>query len=237
MKQVVIDTETTGLEIKEGHRIIEIGCVELVNRKLTGKTFHRYLNPKRSVDTAAFKIHGITESFLATQPAFEETIDELIEFIKNSELIAHNISFDLGFLNHELKLAGSPLIVEKIAKPLDTLELARKKFPGQQNTLDAICKRYKIDLSERKNKGHGALLDATLLAEAYLLMTRKQNNLFDAIEIDQPSVLARKACQRAINHQLKTVVIKATPEELTTHHNYLKKLTPNLKTTHEPVKP
>lgn len=176
-RQVILDTETTGLEVSQGHRIIEIGCVELVNRKLTGRHFHHYINPDREVDAGAFEVHGISNAFLADKPRFHQVADAFLEFIDGADLIIHNAAFDLGFLNAELKLIGrgdrTPL--EKALYVIDTLLLARSKHPGQKNNLDALCKRYSVDNSQRDL--HGALLDAEILADVYLAMTGGQTAL------------------------------------------------------------
>jgi DNA polymerase-3 subunit epsilon len=176
MRQIVLDTETTGLEPSQGHRIIEIGCVELINRKLTNNRYHVYLNPDREVDEGAIEVHGITNEMLADKPHFADVVEEFVEFIKGAELVIHNAPFDVGFINHEFKLNDpntSP--VSEICTVLDTLQLARKMHPGQKNNLDALCKRYGIDNSAREL--HGALLDAEILAETYLAMTGGQTRL------------------------------------------------------------
>ncbi len=174
-RQVVLDTETTGLEHREGHRIIEIGCVELIERRLTGRNYHVYINPEREVEGGALVVHGITNEFLADKPRFVDVADELIEFIRDAELIIHNASFDVGFLNAELAWMDSEIRIEDIARVLDTLALARELHPGQRAGLDALCKRYEVDNSGRDL--HGALLDAELLAEVYLAMTGGQVDL------------------------------------------------------------
>ena len=175
MRQVVLDTETTGLEHRNGHRIIEIGCVEMIERRLTGRSYHVYLNPEREIEAGALEIHGISNEFLSDKPRFSDIADELIEFIRESELLIHNASFDVGFLNAELALMESDVRVESIARVLDTLALARELHPGQRAGLDALCKRYEVDNSGRDL--HGALLDAELLAEVYLAMTGGQTDL------------------------------------------------------------
>ncbi|MBS3823079.1 MAG: DNA polymerase III subunit epsilon [Wenzhouxiangellaceae bacterium] len=172
MRQVVLDTETTGLEPEEGHRIIEIGCLELIDRQLSGRQFHRYINPERSVESGALTVHGLSDEFLSDKPRFAEVADEFIDFIRGAELLIHNAAFDLGFLDSELaRLEGSPRIVD-MAEVHDTLALARELHPGQRNSLDALCRRYEVDNSNRAL--HGALLDSELLAEVYLLMTGGQ---------------------------------------------------------------
>lgn len=176
MRQVVLDTETTGLEVGKGHRIIEIGCIELAERRPSGKRFHRYLNPQRAVDEGARAVHGISDEFLADKPRFGEVAAEFLEFISGAELVIHNAAFDVGFLDAELALADPGLgRVADYASVLDTLTLAREKYPGQRISLDALCKRLNID--NRHRELHGALLDAQLLADVYLAMTGGQGDL------------------------------------------------------------
>lgn len=221
MRQIVLDTETTGLEPEKGHRIIEIGCVELIDRQFTGNNFHCYLNPQRAVEAEALAIHGITDEFLQDKPIFSEVLNDFLTFIKGAELIAHNANFDVDFINHEMRL------LTKEAKPLnsyatifDTLILARKKFPGQRNTLDALCKRYKIDLSARKL--HGALLDAQLLAEVYLLMTGGQMSLFTE---DEEFTAVDETINTTIQTSNKTrsplTITYANTAEKTKHQDFL----------------
>jgi DNA polymerase III subunit epsilon len=176
MRQIIVDTETTGLEPEQGHRIIEIGCVEVVNRRATGKTFHRYVRPDREVDPGALEVHGITNEFLQNQPRFGEIATELIEFIRDAELVIHNAPFDVGFLDSEFRRLSEPIVrVADLCKVLDTLALARQMHPGQRNSLDALCKRYNVDNSHREF--HGALLDARILLDVYLAMTGGQGAL------------------------------------------------------------
>ena len=176
MRQIVLDTETTGLEPRLGHRIIEIGCVEVVDRKVTGKRYHQYINPEREIDEGAEEVHGISTAFLADKPLFADIVDDFLNFIRGAELVIHNAPFDVGFIDHELnQLNQQNNHVEKISTVLDTLVLARKMHPGQKNNLDALCKRYDIDNSQRDL--HGALLDAEILAETYLAMTGGQTML------------------------------------------------------------
>ena len=186
MRQVVLDTETTGLEAEQGHRIIEIGCVELVNRRRTNRTFHRYVHPEREIDSAAEQVHGITREMLENQPRFAEIAAELLEFIGGAELVIHNAEFDIGFLNNEFRLAGHEEdTIRQRCQVVDTLALARRLHPGQKNGLDALCKRYGVDNSGRDF--HGALLDAQLLADVYLAMTGGQAALsLDARHRRQP---------------------------------------------------
>ena len=176
MRQIVLDTETTGLEPAAGHRIIEIGCVELVNRRPTQNRFHRYINPEREVDRGALEVHGIENEFLATQPKFAEVAREFVEFVRGAELVIHNADFDVEFLNHELRrLPELPGQIRDCCGVLDTLALARRLHPGQRNSLDALAKRYSVDNSKREL--HGALLDAQILADIYLAMTGGQVSL------------------------------------------------------------
>ncbi|MDV3240384.1 MULTISPECIES: DNA polymerase III subunit epsilon [Methylocaldum] len=176
MRQVVLDTETTGLDPAEGHRIIEIGCVELISRRLTGNRFHVYLNPERNIDPGAVEVHGLSAEFLADKPRFADIAEDLLAYIKGAELVIHNAPFDVGFLNHELQLLSSGFAsVAEYCTVLDTLVLAKKKHPGQRNNLDALCKRYGVD--NRHRELHGALLDAEILAEVYLAMTGGQTLL------------------------------------------------------------
>lgn len=181
MRQLVLDTETTGLEVGLGHRIIEIGCVELVNRRLTGRNFHKYINPDREIDDGALEVHGITQEFLSDKPRFADIWDEFNEFLQGDELIIHNAPFDVAFLNHEIGLLnlGLPSIQDQ-SSVVDSLALAREKHPGQRNSLDALCRRYSIDNSQRVL--HGALLDAEILSDVYLLLTGGQGGLFDVAE-------------------------------------------------------
>jgi DNA polymerase-3 subunit epsilon len=176
MRQIVFDTETTGLEHSAGHRVIEIGCVEIVNRRLTGRKFHRYLNPEREIDAGALAVHGIELAQLKNAPKFAEVAEELIEFITGAELIIHNAPFDVGFVDAEFaRLPGTPRTVASLCRVLDTLALARSLHPGQRNSLDALCKRYSVDNSKRDL--HGALLDAGILVDVYLAMTGGQSAL------------------------------------------------------------
>ena len=219
MRQVVLDTETTGLEPSQGHRIIEIGCVELVNRRLTGNRYHQYLQPDREIDEAAVEIHGITNEFLEDKPRFAEIADDFLGFIRGAQLIIHNAPFDVGFINNELKLLGADTgQVGDFCSVLDTLEQARQLHPGQRNNLDALCKRYGIDNSQREL--HGALLDAEILADVYLAMTGGQVSLSlegtQEAGAVQTAVMARVSADRA-----PLTVIRAADEELTAHRRYL----------------
>ena len=215
MRQIVLDTETTGIDPKEGHRIIEIGCVEVVNRRLTGNHFHVYINPGRHIEQEAIEVHGITNEFLADKPTFSQVAQEFVSFIKGAQLVIHNAPFDVGFMDHEFGMEASTkgVITNQICEVLDTLTLARQMHPGQKNNLDALCKRYGIDNSHRTL--HGALLDAEILADVYLLMTGGQTKLKLASSSgsDADSTAIRRI-QRSAN---KLKVIKATADEITQH--------------------
>lgn len=175
-RQIVLDTETTGLEVNQGHRIIEIGCVEMVNRRITGRHYHQYIHPQRDIDAGAMEVHGITLEFLAGKPTFEEVAIEFAQFVEGAELIIHNAPFDVGFIDAELERLDSDIPpLAELCSVLDTLQMARHKHPGQRNNLDALCQRYEIDNTSRKL--HGALLDAEILAEVYLAMTGGQASL------------------------------------------------------------
>ena len=211
----VLDTETTGIDPKEGHRIIEIGCVEVVNRRLTGNHFHVYINPGRHIEQEAIEVHGITNEFLADKPTFSQVAQEFVSFIKGAQLVIHNAPFDVGFMDHEFGMEASTkgVITSQICDVLDTLTLARQIHPGQKNNLDALCKRYGIDNSHRTL--HGALLDAEILADVYLLMTGGQTKLKLASSSgnDADSTAIRRV-KRGTN---KLKVIKATADEITQH--------------------
>lgn len=202
LRQVVLDTETTGIEPELGHRIIEIGCVELVNRRLTGRVYHEYLQPDREIDQGAFEVHGISNEFLSDKPRFNDVADGFLEFIDGAELVIHNAAFDVGFLDAELaRIPGKPKIKDVChgGQATDSLLLARKKRPGQRNSLDALCKVYGIDNSNREL--HGALLDARLLAEVYLAMTREQSTLLAASSGQQSTVMTAEAIRRIEGRQ------------------------------------
>ena len=220
MLEVVLDTETTGLSIAENHRIVEIGCVELIDRQLTGNHYHVYINPERLVDEGAFKVHGISDVFLADKPIFKDIQEEFIRFVDGAELIIHNAPFDIGFINSELKLCKWGKTITHHCTVLDTLELARKKHPGQRNSLDALCKRYDIDNSNREL--HGALLDAEILGFVYLAMTGGQINMFDTLSDSEE----RNVCTDTIS-QLRlsnAIIIPPDEEELAAHQSFVKML-------------
>lgn len=221
MRQIVLDTETTGLSTKDGHRIIEIGCVELIHRKITGKTFHVYLNPRRLIDEGAMRVHGITNEFVSDKPYFEQIATEFKQFIQGAELIIHNAPFDLGFLDYELSLLNDAFgAIRDRCKIIDTLVMARDKHPGQRNNLDALCKRYEINNQHRAF--HGALLDASILAEVYLAMTGGQGTLFS---LDNEKSGQQQSGHQRLTSNLKGLrVVKATLEELSVHESFLSKL-------------
>ena len=217
MRQIIVDTETTGLEPEQGHRIIEIGCVEVLNRRATGRTFHRYLRPDRQVDPGALAVHGITNEFLANQPRFEDVAVELLEFIGGAELIIHNAPFDVAFLDAELKrLPGTARRIAELCQVLDTLAMARKLHPGQRNSLDALCKRYSVDNSQREL--HGALLDARILLDVYLAMTGGQATLTLG---DLSTDAASGKVTRAQRPNGRLIVVEATQMELALHERVL----------------
>ena len=217
---VVLDTETTGLSPQEGHRIIEIGCVELINRRLTGNRFHVYINPDRTIDQGAIEVHGITNQFLEGKQRFKDIVDDFVAFIKDAELVIHNAPFDVGFINYEFsRLSDQARSVETYSTVFDTLAYARKKHPGQRNSLDALCKRYAIDNSHRDL--HGALLDAEILADVFLLMTGGQSSLLDESEaVDREARTSHKPRQLANNRPALTVVY-CNEEELAAHQQRL----------------
>lgn len=221
-RQVVLDTETTGLDPQQGHRIIEIGCVEIENRRLTGKRFHRYLNPGREIDAAAIEVHGLTTEFLADKPRFQQIEAELLEFITGAELIIHNAPFDMGFLNYELSLTASEVSnLDLICTVLDTLVLAREKHPGQRNNLDALCKRYSVDNTQRQL--HGALLDAEILADVYLLMTSGQSSF--ALKEETREAGSHNSLRRKLDpERAPLTIIRATADELILHEERLQEI-------------
>jgi len=215
MRQIVLDTETTGLEVTLGHRIIEVAAVEIVDRRLTRRSFHRYVNPGRDVDPGAQEVHGLSREFLQDKPAFSEVAAEFLEFVRGAELIIHNAAFDVGFLDFELSLLDHGRICEHCKPITDTLRMARDLHPGKRNSLDALCERYQIDNARRTL--HGALLDAELLAEVYLAMTRGQ----DALIIDLAPSRAMVAAAAVDLSQLDLPVLAATEAEMSAHAQQL----------------
>ncbi len=218
MRQIVLDTETTGLDPSSGHRVIEIGCIELVNRKFTGKNLHLYLNPEREVDEGAYRVHGISNEFLKDKPVFKNIAKQFIDFISDSQLIIHNAPFDVGFLNSELSLIKHNKSLTQLCDILDTLVLAREKHPGQRNNLDALCKRYNVNNSNRKL--HGALLDAEILAFVYLAMTGGQTELFTGfgVETNQNNHTIKQSFTKL---QSNSPVIQPTSTEVDRHNDFM----------------
>lgn len=217
MRQIVLDTETTGLEFSRGDRVIEIGCVELASRRLSGSRFHRYLNPEREVEAGALAVHGLDNEFLQDKPKFRDIADEFIDFIHDAELVIHNAPFDIGFLDHELRLIGRPPLGELVRGVIDTLKLAKDLHPGRKNGLDALCERYALNHSRRTL--HGALLDAELLAEVYLAMTRGQESLIMELAPTHSLEELTSGVQRA-----PLAVLRATAEELAEHDLLLQEI-------------
>jgi DNA polymerase-3 subunit epsilon len=221
MRQVVLDTETTGLDPKQGHRIIEIGCVELLNRRLTGNTFHVYVNPERLVELEAIQVHGITNEYLADKPVFSHVAKEFIEFIRGAQLVIHNAPFDVGFMDHEFaRLSGlQDNKTEQMCSVLDTLNMARQIHPGQKNNLDVLCKRYGIDNSHREK--HGALLDAEILADVYLMMTGGQTDLNLSGKASGEGGVQVEHIRRLPTARKALKVVLATADELEQHERRL----------------
>ena len=222
MRQIVLDTETTGLEAAEGHRIIEIGCIEILDRRITRNSYHQYLNPEREIDAGAQEVHGISNRELANKPRFAEVAADFLKFVEGAELVIHNAAFDVGFINHELKRMGNPVSdIASVCAVRDTLEMARRQHPGQKNSLDALCKRYNVDNSGREY--HGALLDAQLLAEVYLAMTGGQA----ALVLDAGSQAGGPGASRSRpvdRRGLTLTVQRASPEERAAHEAKLKEV-------------
>jgi DNA polymerase-3 subunit epsilon len=220
VRQIILDTETTGLETADGHRVIEIGCVELIDRRPSRKHFHQYINPERPIDDGAMEVHGISNEFLADKPRFGEIVDELLEYLAGAELIIHNAPFDIGFLDYELSLLGRGDRIDDHCAVLDTLELARNLHPGQRNSLDALCKRYDVDNSSRTL--HGALLDAEILADVYLAMTGGQVDLglsFQSADAEKTDLDHLKPVERPA-----LFVLEASEEERAAHEERLRKI-------------
>ena len=219
MRQIVLDTETTGLEPEKGHRVVEIGGVEVIDRKLTGQHFHSYLNPEREVDDAAYEIHGLSDKFLSSQPLFKEIASDFLSYIEDAELIIHNAPFDVAFLDFELARLKNKVTVSDRCSVVDSLALARHKHPGQKNNLDALCRRYGVDNSARDL--HGALLDAEILADVYLLMTGGQTVLFGDANDEPGASVSREFLRIDRKNGQKLSVIKASDEEAQLLESYL----------------
>jgi len=222
MRQIVLDTETTGLEPDMGHRIIEIGGVEMIDRRLSGNHFHKYINPERDIDDGAFEVHGISRAFLADKPVFAEVWREFVDFITGAELVIHNAPFDVAFLEYEFRrIAEAPQRIEQICTVTDSLAVARRKHPGQKNNLDALCRRYAVDNSQRQL--HGALLDAEILADVYLLMTGGQTSLFASADPQQAADAGREDKIGPVQHD-GLRVIAASAAERAAHDAFLQTL-------------
>ena len=218
MRHIFLDTETTGLYANQGHRIIEIAAIEIINRRPTNNSFHFYINPDREIDPAAQEVHGITLDFLQDKPRFTEIASDFIKFVKGATLIIHNAPFDIGFINMELGLIEKPPVEEAVENVIDTLKMAKDMRPGQRNSLDALCRFYNIDNSQRSL--HGALLDAQLLAEVYLAMTRGQEDLMIDFQYNGSDIVGEKNAKRPTN----LFILKADDEELKSHETYLNKM-------------
>ncbi|MDH5766251.1 MAG: DNA polymerase III subunit epsilon [Gammaproteobacteria bacterium] len=227
MRQIVLDTETTGLDPKQGHRIIEIGCVEIINRRITENVYHQYIQPDREIDEGAYEVHGISNEFLEDKPRFKDIVDDFMQFVKDAELVIHNAPFDVGFLDHELKLLASGQgVIADHCTVTDTLVMARQKHPGQKNNLDALCKRYEVNNAQREL--HGALLDAELLAEVYLRMTGGQVTLSLGGQGDSSQDgKVSSPIRRLDSHRPVLKVIHASADELSAHEESLGRLGEN----------
>lgn len=226
MRQIVLDTETTGLEHEQGHRIIEIGCVEVENRRLTGQHYHVYINPEREVDEGAREVHGITDEFLADKPVFAQIAGEFLEFIRGAELLIHNAPFDVGFIDSELARLDGLGRTTDYCSVIDTLAMARRRHPGQRNTLDALCKRYDVDNSQREL--HGALLDAEILADVYLRLTGGQTDLSLGVDDDDGHGAGEDATPRRIDREgLIIPVIQPDADELAAHEAWVQRVHDN----------
>ncbi|WP_455379811.1 DNA polymerase III subunit epsilon [Acidihalobacter prosperus] len=223
MRHIVLDTETTGLEAELGHRVIEIGCVEILNRHVTDRRLHYYLQPDREIDEGAAAVHGITNAFLADKPRFEDIVDDFLEFVREGELVIHNASFDIGFINAELaRIDGLDIHLEDLCPVVDTLMMARKMHPGQRNSLDALCKRYGVSNEHREL--HGALLDAQLLSEVYLAMTGGQSSLLpesDPSNIGQEILNTKRVLRQIDSDRIPLPIIRADDAELASHESLL----------------
>ncbi len=223
LRQIILDTETTGLDPKSGHKIIEIGCIELVNRKFTGEQFHVYINPDRDSDEAALEVHGLTTEFLSDKPRFKDIYDDFVAFIDQSELLIHNAEFDIKFLDHEIQLLSMklPKISECVSKITDTLQIAREKHPGQRNSLDALVKRYEIGGYDREL--HGALLDSQILGDVYLSMTGGQSAL-DFNDVDLSNSRDKDKTDIKNDSPLNLKIIELTDQEVAEHEAYLMRM-------------
>lgn len=221
-RQIILDTETTGLSHEAGHRIIEIGCVELLDRKLSGRNLHLYLNPEREVDEEARRVHGLSTEFLSDKPRFAEIADELLDYLRGAELVIHNAAFDMGFLNMELQRLGRPALSEMVAGVIDTLAMAKQLYPGKRNTLDGLCSRLEVDNSGRTF--HGALLDAELLAEVYIKLTRGQETLLIDTAEDDSSAPQTDNTPSLDLSGFQLPVLHANAQELAAHEELLRQI-------------
>ncbi|MXW53561.1 MAG: DNA polymerase III subunit epsilon [Gammaproteobacteria bacterium] len=228
---LVLDTETTGLDVHEGHRIIEVGCVEVNNFQITEREFHAYVNPEREIDPEAQKVHGLSLARLSNEPVFTEIASDFLEFVRDNEVVIHNASFDIPFLNNELKLSGYEERVDQVCKVVDSLEIAGRKHARQYNNLDALCKRYNVDTTTRE-EAHGALVDARLLARVYIKMTAGEVGLFS----DSESQSQRKehALDPAAYKRMRPILVRATDEEIEAHEAYIRDLQPRLQESEGP---
>ncbi len=222
MRQVVLDTETTGLETSQDHRIIEIGCVELVNRRFTGRHYHQYINPERDIDEGALEVHGISNEFLSDKPVFAAIADEFLAFIEGAELVIHNAPFDVGFMDHEFAKLENFARTVNYCTVTDTLVMARQRHPGQKNNLDALCKRYDVDNSQRDL--HGALLDAEILADVYLMMTGGQVDLGFGGQSQRGGDTGGESIRRLSTDRKTLKVLRATAEEVVAHEQQLARI-------------
>lgn len=221
MRQIILDTETTGLSAAHGHRLIEIGCLEMINRRMTQNYFHYYFNPQRKIDAGATKVHGLTESFLADKPVFSDVAENLFHFLQGSELIIHNAPFDLSFLDAEFtRIQKKYAPITKHCSVVDTLIMARRQYPGQQNTLDALCRRYRIDNKHRDL--HGALKDAELLAQVYLHMTGGQTQLFSSASVEAEEEKITQVTENSVTRTRTLKVVRATDHELQAHDQFIR---------------
>lgn len=230
LRQIILDTETTGLEPSKGHKVIEIGCIEMINRRFTGNNFHVYINPERDIDSGAEKVHGISAVFLKDKPVFSTVYKQFKEYVDGAQLIIHNAPFDIGFLNHEFKLIdpkNTPL--DRICSVIDTLAMARSLHPGQKNSLDALCKRYQVDSAHRSL--HGALIDADLLARVYLAMTGGQTELFTDAQTTANNIATTAINNLLMQNQREFKVIQVNDIELTSHNERVEVLLEKSKTT------
>jgi DNA polymerase-3 subunit epsilon len=223
LRQIILDTETTGLSPDQGHRLIEIGCLEMINRRITPNRFHFYVNPKRAIDEGAVNVHGITEEFLKDKPTFDQIAQDLLAYLKGAELIIHNAPFDIGFLNAEFARIDKSLIpITQFCSVVDTLTMARREFPGQQNTLDALCRRFGVNNKHRDL--HGALIDAALLADVYLQMTGGQAQLFAAEKTQEKKQNQMDDTIKQTQRDFTLPVIAASESELSAHELFLDKI-------------